>query len=77
MDFCFLCTARTPIISQGLDLMVFHVEDYFGKAFATTVMKFFIRDRATDKAGYAIRDRATDKAGYGSILRSEEDTVTV
>jgi hypothetical protein len=40
-------------------------------------MKFFIRDRATDKAGYAIRDRATDKAGYGSILRSEEDTVTV
>jgi hypothetical protein len=68
MDFCFLCTARTPIISQGLDLMVFHVEDYFGKAFATTVMKFFIRDRATEKAGYAIRDRATDKAGSQPLL---------
>jgi hypothetical protein len=68
MDFCFLCTARTPIISQGLDLMVFHVEDYFGKAFATTVMKFFIRVRATEKAGYAIRDRATDKAGSQPLL---------
>jgi hypothetical protein len=31
-------------------------------------MKFFIRDRATEKAGYAIRDRATDKAGSQPLL---------